>query len=52
MFWAIQKGMLFGKAFDALMLIRTGCVVAGAVIVEIVAYIQSVLDCLGDGSVF
>jgi hypothetical protein len=43
--------MFFRKAFDALVLIGTGGVVAGVTVVEVKAHLASgfCFDCLGDG---
>ena len=40
---AIQEGVLFRKALDALVLVGTGGVVAGAMVVEVIAHFWPLL---------
>ena len=44
---AIQEGVLFGKAFDALVLVGTGGVVAGAMVVEVITHFWLLLRLFG-----
>ena len=37
--WAVQEGVFFQEAYDALMLVETGGVVAGAMVVEVIAHL-------------